>query len=264
MWRLTRLVLGGAALSLAYLEPACGGHASAVPAADSGTTDSAASVDAPPVEAGPPPRGCVSDSGFAICDGTHNCFPPSQRGQQTACWDCVQGSAPYYQTVLCLNEAAPMLAPGSPCADGQVLIEAYVQGAWNCLPFDVGQLFTDNGAADRVRYADWSAWTGEALPLPTTCPKFSGFSICGGNCGPCGSGNICTGRSPKHPYGFCFPDTTQLPGCGSTDWTCPSGQSCVVFADPGDQALADQAGLCVSTTACKAMASSYPGGANCH
>ena len=133
---------------------------------------------------------------------------------------------------------------------------------WQCLPFDVGQLFAENGAANRVRYADWSAWTGAALPSPTSCPTFNGFSICGGNCTPCGSGNICTGRSPKHPYGLCVGGTN--PGCGSPNWTCPSGQSCMVFVDPGEQAIADAQGMCFPTAECKAIASSYPGGADCH
>jgi hypothetical protein len=236
---------------------ACGGHvATGVGPADAG---SESAQDAPTGMDESAPPGCVSPSGYAICGGTHDCFPPSERGPQTACWYCLADWG--YQTVLCENAVAPNPPLQMPGMDGDVYVEGNAPNVWESVPFDVGEMFAENDAVDRVRYADWSSWTWQPLPTPTMCPTFPGFSICGGQCGGCASGYICTGRSPNHPYGMCVSNSAT--GCGS-GWACPPQQSCVVFADPGDQAVADLAGLCVPSSTCQALAADYPGGANCH
>jgi hypothetical protein len=150
--------------------------------------------------------------------------------------------------------------------DGQVYVDGLGDGIWDPVPFDVGELFAGDGLGARVRYADWSSWTGASLPTPTSCPKFTSFSICGANCGPCGAGAACTGRSPAHEYGVCLDNYASLAGCdASQGWSCPSGQSCMVFrVASADQPYADRNGLCLEDGICQSIATSYPGGAYCH
>jgi hypothetical protein len=141
-----------------------------------------------------------------------------------------------------------------------------VPGGWNPVPFDVGQLFAANGAADRIRYADWSSgWTGDPLPLPSSCPQFQGFAICGGDCEPCPTGQQCTGRSPLHPYGLCATLNPASYFCNTTKGgSCPQGQQCVFFTDSAaDQTVADNGGICFPLAECQAIAAQYPGGATC-
>ncbi len=210
------------------------------------------------------PSPCVSPSGYAVCGGPMSCFPPSQQSMESACWSCEL--SPTYGLTPCVNTANPDGSSDVFASDGEVYIEDTVANLWRAYPFEVGQLFAVNGASDRVRYADFYPWTGDALPTPTTCPTFTGFSICGGDCGPCASDELCTGRSPMHPYGLCMPTPTTTNGCGSAqNWACASGTECVVFQSSGDgQQIADAYGLCMATAACEAIASSYPGGAICH
>lgn len=248
--------LGIASLGLALLLGACGGRA-AGQAADAGATDGGGAPLVDGATEADALAGCVSLSGYAICGGTPDCFPPSERGGTSDCWDCAQAHGGFY-TSLCLN-ATVQNFQNPPADDGQVYVQGISAYQWEAVPFDVGQLFADNDAGSQVRYADWSAWTGADLPSPTSCPAFSGYSICGGNCGPCSAGQICTGRSPLHPYGLCV--STSDPGCGM----CPSGQSCLAFKDSAaDQALAETWGMCFPTTTCQAIASTFPGGAVCH
>jgi hypothetical protein len=215
-------------------------------------------------DADSPNPACVSPSGYALCGGPNGCFPPSGRGQGTACWSCNPDYG--YDMVLCANAVVP-IGPGAGVATpGQVYVEGLAPDAWEPVPFDVGQLFASNGAVDRVRYADWSAWTGAALPNPSSCPAFSAFSTCGGSCAPCSTGLTCTGLSPTHAYGVCVDASTPQEFCDTQQgWVCPSGDACVVFQDDAqDQPFADHAGFCFPAATCQAIASEYPGGANCH
>lgn len=137
-----------------------------------------------------------------------------------------------------------------------------------------GTLLAKAGHADMVRYADRSAYTGEALPTPETCPSFPGLSLCGGACGSCGPGATCLGRSPLHPYSICVPNSPALDGvaqCGQYVKSCsgdpynrPVSYSCLVFkVDDASQPLADSSGLCAPDAICQAAAQYYPGGAYC-
>lgn len=233
---------------------ACGSKGSLAPE-DAGR-DSV--MDAAPA---PPPDGCVSQSGYALCGGSHDCFPASSL-PSPYCEGCYSSPTGSDAATLCGNAALPHPPGPALASDGQVYVEGLPEPVWDAFPFDVGELFASNGLADRVRYADWSAWSGDALPTPTSCPTFASFTICGGNCGPCATGDVCTGRSPKHPYGFCVPSATwqgcfRPGGCGA--------QGCLVFAvSASDQPLADRNGICMDYTACQAMAASYPGGAYCN
>lgn len=251
-WLVARLLLGATTLLC------CGGRAEAPAGPDGGAPlfDAASDENAF--------RGCVSSSGYAICGGPRGCFPPSSQGAGTDCWDC---SADHlgsrgFDAALCLNAAEPTIE-WSTCDDGQIYVEAQIPNGWNPAAFEVGQLFASNGLADRVRYADWSAWDGSVLPAPTTCPQFMGWSICGGTCNPCAAGELCTGRSPGHPYSVCVP--SPVSSCASPNWSCPAGDGCLLFqVDSVDQPVADANGICVPLSTCQAAATQLPGGAICH
>lgn len=211
--------------------------------------------DAGVLDGGPPPLGpdgCASESGYLLCGGSHDCPRQSE-----SCQSCISDPD---AAGLCVT--ANMTGPGNCplCDDGNVCVRL-VQDVYDCVPFDVGQLFAANGEPDRVLYTDWSAWSGQALPRPTDCGD-GGLPLCGGLCGPCAKGSTCTGRSPLHPYGFCVPSTWS--GCTRAAPTCDPGNKCFIFSDPPDaQALADQFGLCLPLSECQALAAGYPGGATC-
>jgi hypothetical protein len=242
---------------------ACGGNTESGPSSagnDGGVPLPDGDVVLPDGSVGPNP--CVSSSGYAVCGGPNNCFPPAQQTMTTDCSDCYQQ---YYQIGICTNATHPNLPVNLYADDGEVYIEAVDPNVWTAFPYEVGALFAANGAPERVRYADWYAWTGDPLPEPTTCPTFTEFSICGGNCSPCSTGEICTGRSPHHPYGLCMPDPSlnTTTGCDATH-SCPSGSGCVVIQSSADgQPFANAAGLCMPTASCQAIAANYPGGAIC-
>jgi hypothetical protein len=129
----------------------------------------------------------------------------------------------------------------------------------------MGVLLGVNGAGpDVLRYADFGLWVGEALPAPTMCPTFSGFTVCGGNCGDCVGTEICSGRSHLHPYGLCAPDQGDEVEGGCHAGSCKGGQSCFVFTvEPEAQPVADQHGLCLPPDTCQAVAANLPGGGKC-
>lgn len=259
-------LVGGALLCA--LASACGGRAESTPS-DGGAEDDGnqGGHDGSVVDSSPdsPSTACVSASGYAVCGGPNGCFPPASRGKQSECWSCTTQGVYGYQTVLCENAVDPFGPDPGLCADGQVYVEAYAPKVWMPFPFDVGQLFASNGAADRVRYADWSAWTGDPLPLPATCPSFQGFSICGGDCDPCPPGQQCTGRSPQHPYGLCATLNPPSWWCDGTSGSCGNGEGCVIFTvSTADQPIANKGGICFPGAQCQAIASQYPGGASCH
>jgi hypothetical protein len=234
------MVAGTAAASMVV---GCGGSTSA--ARDAGA------LDAGPAPLGP--DGCASESGYLICGGTHDCPTHSD-----ACLYCISDPG---NVGLCGTTATtgPGICPL--CDDGNVCIRVVEQAPYQCLPFDVGQLFAENGSADRVRYTDWSAWTGQALPRPADCGD-GGLPLCGGLCSPCPKGSTCTGRSPLHPYGFCVPSSWN--DCTRSAPNCDSGNRCFIFTDaPDAQAVADQYGLCLPTAECQALAAGYPGGGAC-
>lgn len=207
---------------------------------------------------------CVAASGYALCGGPNDCFPVADQGKGSACWSC----DPYYgyDMVLCANAVIPGGPQAGLASDGEVYVEAIAPGAWETVPFDVGELFAANGAGDRVRYADWSAWTGAPLPDPTACPQFGSFSTCGGACLPCPVELTCTGRSPLHMYGLCADASSNQSFCDAAQgWSCPQGDACMVFeVSSEDQSYADAAGICFPTSVCQSIASQYPGGAYCH
>jgi hypothetical protein len=149
------------------------------------------------------------------------------------------------------------------CVDGGICFDLGMGvGAFHCAPYDVGILFEQYGAENRLRYADWGLWTGDPLPEPETCPSISGVPICGGNCGGCPAGQHCTGRSPLHPFGVCFRDDEK--SCTKDEPSCDAGDACFFFAvEVEAMPLAYEAGHCVPLESCVATAEQLPGGGEC-
>lgn len=133
-------------------------------------------------------------------------------------------------------------------------------------PFTAGVFLASHDQAARVAYADRGVWTGEPLPMPETCAPIAGIEICGGFCGGCAVGHICTGRSPRHPYGLCVPIKA---GICSLDPKingdpCESNERCFVFeVEPAHQPMADARGFCLVKEVCQAAAANLPGGGRC-
>lgn len=162
------------------------------------------------------------------------------------------------------------------CRDGFVLVadpsSAYAgqDGAPDgahyaaCVRFEIAQLYANNGWAKAARYTDFSHFTGDALPTPTTCPSVPGIQLCGGACGDtCPDGTHCTGRSPDHPYSVCVPDPSGL-WCSSNAARGDQGWGCFAFSvPPEDKNIVKTISYCVPADWCHAAAAGLPGGGMC-
>lgn len=155
--------------------------------------------------------------------------------------------------------------------DGEVLVtttETIVpeqSGALVGLPFAFGVFLAQQGQAGRVAYADRGVFTSEPIPAPTSCPSLAVGQVCGGYCGGCPIGLLCTGRSPLHPYGICVPDndprTCRYPA--EKGHTCKSAEACFIFTVEAErQPLANRMGFCMPKELCEAYRT-LPGGAEC-
>ncbi len=211
---------------------------------------------------------CQSPDGYQVCHGTHDC---SWSAGGCVCYSDI--AHPMMTGVsVCENQTWSDLAARDcweACRDGQVCVRAdAAEKLWWCAGPNLGKLFDLNGGRDRVVYADWGSYDGTELPLPPTCPSL-GLPLCGGACPPCATKQVCTGRSPLHPYSICIPENAQLPGlaefCTKAKPVCPNGMSCFVFkVQSSTQALADEGGYCMPSAQCQAAASSLPGGGFCY
>jgi hypothetical protein len=248
-------------LLAAALSCGCGGRAQGQPPGDDGGSGDDAGLSFDASDAGW--TQCTSPGGYAVCKGPESC---STGG---TCQSCSNTAST--EVVACTNEALASFNQtanecGSPCLDGSICVALLDDATFFCAPFEMGVLFAQNGGSNRARYADMGLWTGQELPLPTTCPTVDGLQLCGGNCGPCPGGQLCTGRSPLHPYSFCvppyrFPCSLGSHNCGVDAGT--QGQGCLTFTvEPEAQSLADRWGICLPGPLCQAAAS-LPGGATC-
>jgi hypothetical protein len=137
---------------------------------------------------------------------------------------------------------------------------------WHQVPFSAGVIVANHGQAERLGYADRGKWTGDPIPQPTECPSLKDVHTCGGYCGGCPVGEICTGRSPLHPYGLCIRTNAGIcslvPEVNGS--TCESGERCFVFTvEPEHQIAADAEGFCMPKAECEATAATLPGGGRC-
>jgi hypothetical protein len=205
---------------------------------------------------------CSSPEGYAICNGPADC--PHDFKSPT-CPDCINASA---DISICANEVLAKakigycwLAP-----DGRVCVDvagSNVDPSYMNVPFSVGILYKNAGYSKRVRYADYSLFTGQPLPEPESCPTIEGVTLCGGKCGGCPPDAVCTGRSPLHPYGVCAPLSAPCePGSGEY---CKPGYSCFQWVvEPAAQAMSDEYGIgCFPELVCNKLAAEIPGGGKC-
>jgi hypothetical protein len=211
---------------------------------------------------------CSTPSGFRICGGPARCS-----AKDLGC-DCLdQKLAAQGEPIACASGNDAWVKFGAHdvmCPDGTLMAEwAGLDNGFFCAPYEIGVLFDHLGFSKAVRYADYGLWTGAALPEPTSCPTPSGYTICGGNCGGCPAGEVCTGRSPRHPYGICVTEnnegcrlaTTPSPPGGQP---CSDGSGCFTFTvEPEAQPLADESGYCFPKAVCTSLAATLPGGAKC-
>lgn len=206
---------------------------------------------------------CSSPGGHRVCYGPNHCFVDKK-----VCEFCLNGSTFDVTDVVTLGWCAP--DPGkateacSSAADGKVCFQPFPALDFFDVTGDpeLGLLLLRNGGGDRVRYADYGLFDGTPLPEPVTCPVLNSARICGGNCGGCAPGEVCHGRSPLHPYGFCVSRTALI--CDAAKPTCSTGTGCFVFkVQPAAQPLADTDGLCLPAAVCLDLAANLPGGGAC-
>lgn len=162
--------------------------------------------------------------------------------------------------------------------DGRIIYDVYPLKAasshwlWGftvSLPFSAGLYLEAHDKSQYVTYADRGKWTGAPLPEAKECPEVAGLDLCGGNCGGCPAGELCTGRSPLHPWGFCVPESVNEKDGNCTAATsgnlyCSAGYRCFLYdVEEEQQPVADANGFCLPTALCDAAAAGLPGGGRC-
>lgn len=209
-------------------------------------------------------------NGLWICGGAHTCAPPP-----SVC-TCLPPDSGFSATgpTPCIGSSYAGGPPYTGCStppDGLVCVDLFgldaTDPSYDGVPFDLGRFYSDNGAGDRVTYADHGRFTGAPLPNLADCPVIDNVDVCGGYCGGCPIGESCTGRSPLHPYGVCADERLsidRLNQCGGGYEPCPSGYGCFSFTvEPEMQSIADAYGFCLPMAKCEATAAKLPGGGTC-
>lgn len=238
----------GAGLALAC----CGGIQAGVDGGD-GSADGRATD-------GAVPGACSTPEGLRICGGRTPC-PSGDRQCGLCIW------APPEDIGLCGDTFLQVTEPcDDGCDDGSICLNVTISLSYQCAPYSLGVLYAKytTDVPGRVRYADLGFWTGAPLPEPVSCPTFSDFRICGGNCGGCQTGEVCTGRSPLHPYGYCLKKLTDSCLLDGTRKCKDAGTACFVNkVEPEAQPVADSYGKCLPKPMCDALAIELPGGGKC-
>lgn len=260
-------------LTAFLLELSCGSETAIDGARDSdggGVRDAAAT---PPVEPMLSPgarlEDCVSEEGFQICGYAAGCFID---GPGCRCVSCLGLDPNKPSDVgICGGLCAffqPIPAHCGNCRDGQVCLsplEPFDALGSYCVSESLAHLYWIHGVGNRVAYADFTPYTGEPLPLPSTCPGLSGeLTLCGPNC-PCGSSDAdlryCSGRSPTHPWGICI----IYNGINCTSAAdCALNQACLRLTAPDLTPPVNVPAVCVNQPDCAQLAASVPGGAQCN
>jgi hypothetical protein len=239
----------------------CGGLLGG-PASDGGTLPPDAGTEGGSVAEGGDGGGagwtqCSAPDGVTVC-GNGACGNPSGCG----CYPRDAGlelcmSSPGYTADVC-NEI---------CGQNELCISLLAADnpstVWACSPWNAGELFAKNGESSRVRYSDFGSWQGSSVPDQLSCPTVTDpVALCGGACGNCAGGRVCTGRSPLHPFGWCT--TRPFQTCAPGSISCPPSNACFTYkVDADAQAFANANGYCLATALCDSLAAQLPGGAVC-
>lgn len=132
-----------------------------------------------------------------------------------------------------------------------------------CVSQSLCEGFASEGFPQACIWADKTNWTPGETIAPPACDCPADGILCGGSCGDCASGEVCSGRSPTHPFGVCVAKNSR--DCrrdGSL--ACPSGFACLTYVvEAANQTLADENGTCLPVDRCAATGRVLPGGANC-
>lgn len=202
---------------------------------------------------------CTTPDNVGVCGGPNNCAPVGCYCPPSNAYDGLNiCGVPYKDPTtgnICHPGFSERICFGEATDDGGIFV-------WIDAEYDFGVLFSENGGAAHLRYADLGLWTGDPIPDPPACPTMGTIQPCGGSCGACPQGQTCFGRSPLHPVGICRPtdshDCKAATGCGFV------GQSCFTYVvQPEAQAVADTMGMCFSDSDCAAIVASLPGGGKC-
>jgi hypothetical protein len=258
-----------AALLAALAISACGGdvdHDGAGGAAGSGGAGGAGGVAG--AEGGA--AGGVVDAGTTPCSAPdwEGCGVPECPEGRPGCSFCLPADE-LGLIGICAESLADEL--GAMPADGTILLTTKASFVTpplvlNQVPFSAGLIVASYGQEARLGYADRGKWTGKPIPQPTECPKLANVPTCGGYCGGCPVGEICTGRAPLHPYGLCIPKSagvcSLVPEVNGSE--CKLNERCFVFTvEPEHQFAANAKGFCLPQAVCEATAANLPGGGSC-
>lgn len=257
-------------LTLALFLAACGGEVERSHSGGSGGVAGTGGSGGASGGDGGSVAGGAGGSGWTECSTPHHAFcgvPECPEGRP-GCSLCAFAKDPGLHGT-CVESLDPDEV-GYKAADGRIFVSetASITAPFLVLEatFSAGVFLSAHGQAARLAYADRGVWTGAPLPSPETCAPISGIEICGGFCGGCPIGQICTGRSPKHPYGLCV---AIMGGVCSLNPevvgdACESTERCFVFeVEAEHQPMADGRGFCLAKEACQAAALSLPGGGRC-
>ena len=255
-----------AVLALATALAACGGQVG-VPGTGGGAAGGAAGSSG---SGGGTDAGAGTDAGWTDCSAPDwsGCNTPDCPDQRTGCTVCFDYTDHLMSS--CAESLQHVDFSDIP-PDGRIFLSdqpafttapLYLEG----VPYNAGILVAKHGQADRLGYADRGVWTGDPLPMPKTCPSIPDVPTCGGYCGGCPLGQVCTGRSPLHPYGICIPHDAGVCShvTGINGSKCSSSEGCFIFkVEAAHQTVADATGFCVPLKECQAMAANLPGGGFC-
>lgn len=228
---------------------------------------------------------CRSTSGVRICGGAQAQCPELDT---SACpglgcspaWS--ESSAAPAGGGVCWSDAKEVIKRSCwMCGDGEACIQR-TEGELVCVPSDVCEALWGVGVRDVCRYSDKSAYDGEPIPDgPAGCPEVIAdpvnppqAKLCGGVCGGCDGPELCTGRSPRHPFGMCFASNDEspcsvtaagvVPGC-IPDSSWPNNEYCAVFdVESPDVPAAEKYGACIHYSRCLELAKLLPGGLHCY
>ena len=250
----------------------CGG---AIDPHDAGIGDASSDTHSDTGDSGATEAGtwtsCSSPQGYRICRGDHRC------PDLPCCLDSAPPSGTNYAVTICYDQGVFDYIVAHDSQDSwscfscegvcvNTIASVSVPGEVSCVPYELGVLYADAGAAERVRYADLGLWRNEPIPASAgACPSVPGFNLCGPGCGTCsGADERCIGRAPLHPTGVCMAITAKHCNSNLASTGCYASQKCFTFTvEPEAQANADEYGRCVDAATCAGLASSIPGGGRC-